>query len=109
MNLAIDLLSWALMLLGGFFCVTAAIGLIRLPDFLSRTHAASIADSFGAVMILFGMILQSGWNLVSAKLAMIILLLLITAPATGHALARAALHARLETDPATRHDPETRP
>ena len=99
----VDGLSWVLILAGGFFCITAGVGLVRLPDFFSRTHAASVADSFGAVLILLGLILQAGWSLASVKLLMIIALLLLTAPTTAHALARAALSAGMRLNPAVEH------
>ena len=45
MALVVDLLSWALVLVGGAFGIIGGIGLLRLPDFFSRIHAASLTDS----------------------------------------------------------------
>ena len=44
----VELLSWALLIGGSFFCVTGAIGLLRLPDFYARLHGAGIIDTLGA-------------------------------------------------------------
>ena len=43
MSVAIDLLSWALLLAGGAFCVIGGLGLVRLRGFFPRTHASSVA------------------------------------------------------------------
>ena len=91
MSAAIDLLSWACLAAGGFFCVVGAIGLLRMPDFFTRMHAASVTDTLGAGLILVGLMLQAGLTLVTAKLAIIVLLIFFTSPAATHALAKAAL------------------
>lgn len=91
MRLALDLLSWALLISGGLFCIIGAIGLLRMPDFYTRVHAASIVDTLGAGLVLAGLILQAGLTLVAAKLALIGMLLLFASPAATHAITRAAL------------------
>jgi multicomponent Na+:H+ antiporter subunit G len=91
MSAAIDVASWILLAAGGLFCIVGAIGLLRMPDFYTRVHAASVTDTLGAGLILLGLILQAGWSLVAAKLVMIGLLIFFTSPAATHALARAAL------------------
>ena len=96
MSAAIDILSWILLVAGGLFCIIGAIGLLRMPDFYTRVHAASVTDTLGAGLILFGLILQAGWTLVMAKLVIVGLLIFFTSPAATHALARAALGRGLE-------------
>jgi multicomponent Na+:H+ antiporter subunit G len=91
MSAAIDIASWALLVAGGLFCIVGAVGLLRMPDFYTRMHAASVTDTLGAGLILLGLILQAGWSLVAAKLVMVGLLIFFTSPAATHALARAAL------------------
>ena len=44
MSVALDLLSWVCLIAGGLFCVVGGIGLIRMPDFYTRMHAASVID-----------------------------------------------------------------
>ena len=84
-------LSWALLVGGGFFCIVGAIGMLRMPDFYTRMHAASVTETLGAGFILAGLVLQAGFTLVAAKLVMIGLLILFVSPTATHALARAAL------------------
>jgi multicomponent Na+:H+ antiporter subunit G len=91
MNEILDLASWVLLSAGGFFCIAGGIGMLRMPDFYTRVHAASVSDTLGAGLILLGLALQAGWTLVAAKLAVIGLLIFFTSPAATHALARAAL------------------
>lgn len=92
MKTALDLLSWALLLAGGLFCVIGAVGMIRMPDFYTRVHAASVVDTLGAGLMLLGLLLQAGLTLIGAKLVMIGLLLLVASPTATHALVRAAMH-----------------
>lgn len=93
MVLAIDVLSWGLILGGAFFCVTGMIGLIRMPDLFTRLHAASVTDTLGAGLLCGGLMLQAGPTLVAVKLLFVLALLFFTGPAITHALAQAALHA----------------
>lgn len=96
MSLVIALISWAMLLGGGLFCIVGAIGLLRMPDFYTRMHAASVTDTLGAVLILGGLMLQAGFTLVAAKLLIIGMLLFFASPTASHALARAAMARGLE-------------
>lgn len=89
--IAIDILSWLLMTAGGVFCVIGAVGMLRMPDFFTRMHAASVIDTLGAGLILLGLMLQSGFTLASVKLLILGLLIFFTSPAASHSLANAAL------------------
>ena len=90
MELVIDILSWISLMTGGFFLLIGSLGMIRLPDFWSRLHAASIIDSAGLGLILLGLILQAGFTFVTVKLFLIVIFLLITGPTASHAVANAA-------------------
>ena len=105
MSLLVDLLSWASLLAGGAFSIVGAVGMLRMPDFYTRMHAASVVDTLGAGFILFGLLLQAGFTLVAVKLLMIGALLLFTSPTAGHALARAAYERGLEPLLAEREKP----
>lgn len=91
MALALDILSWILLLLGGGFVLIGGIGVMRLPDLYSRMHAASLTDTLGMLLILGGIMLQAGLTLATIKLAAIALFLLLTGPTATYALANAAL------------------
>lgn len=87
----LDILAGILMVAGAFFALVGGIGLIRLPDFYTRMHAAGITDTLGAGLVLVGLMLCGGLSLATVKLLMILAVLLITSPTSAHAVARAAL------------------
>jgi len=91
LSTAIDILSGIGLLIGSLFCLIGAAGLLRMPDFYTRVHAASLIETAGAGFILLGLILHAGFTLVAAKLLMIGFLILFASPTASHALARAAL------------------
>lgn len=91
MSAVIDAASWACLAAGGIFCIIGAVGLVRMPEFFTRIHAASITDTLGAGLILLGLMLQAGITLVTVKLLMIGVLILFTSPTATHALAKAGL------------------
>ena len=96
MAMAIELLSWILLLAGGFFVMVGGIGVLRLPDLYSRMHAAGVTDTLGAALILIGLMVQAGPTLVTVKLVAILLFLWFTSPTATYALANAALFGGLK-------------
>ena len=90
LDVAVEIASWLCFLVGGFFLFVGSLGLLRLGDFWARLHAASIIDSAGLGLILFGMMFQAGLSLVTVKLIAMVLFLLITGPTAAHAIANAA-------------------
>jgi len=89
---ALDLVCWALILVGGAFGVIGGIGIVRMPSFFTRIHSAGMAETMCAPPILLAMMIQSGWTLVTFKLVLILIFLFLTSPTGTHALAKAALH-----------------
>ena len=87
----VDILSWIAIGIGAAFILVGGLGLIRMPDFFTRLHATSVADTAGAGFILLGLMLQAGLSLTSFKLVLIFVFLVFTAPTAAHALAHAAL------------------
>ncbi len=88
----IGLISDICLLLGGIFTLTGAIGLLRLPNFYTRLHAASVTESLAAPLLIIGVMLDTGFTLDSAKLVLIILIMVVANPTITHALCRAAAH-----------------
>jgi len=102
MSEVLNALSWACLVSGAAFCVISALGMIRMPDFYTRVHAASVTDTAGAGLLLLGMMLQAGFTLVTVKLIIIGLLIFFTSPTATHALCKAALTRGLK--PLLAHD-----
>lgn len=92
-----DIISGVLLALGVFFAFSGAVGLFRFPDFFTRVHAASVTDSVATVLIITGLLLQTSFDLNTAKLLFILLFLMITSPTASHALAKSARHGGLLT------------
>lgn len=91
MSTAIELISGVSLLLGALFCCVGGLGLLRMPDFYTRMHAASITETLGVGLTLFGLLFLAGWTLVAVKLLMIGILVFFVSPTASHALARAAM------------------
>jgi len=85
-----------LAVLGGFFFLVGTVGLLRLPDFYTRTHAATKCDTLGAGSILVALALYTGFEFDALKIVGIAAFILLTSPTTGHALARAAFRGGLQ-------------
>lgn len=96
MALAVDIASWVLLAGGAAFLLIAGIGILRLPDVFTRMHAAGIGDTLGASLIAGGLMVQSGFTLVTVKLLFVLLFLFFTSPTATHALAKAALAGRVK-------------
>lgn len=92
MSLFVGLLSDLCLLLGGLLCLTGGVGLLRLPDFYTRLHAASVTESLVVTFLILGVILDTGWSLDTIKLLSIIVIMLVASPSITHALCRAAAH-----------------
>jgi multicomponent Na+:H+ antiporter subunit G len=109
MSVIVDLLSGLLLLAGAVFSLIGAWGLLRMPDFYTRVHAASVLETLGAGFILLGLMLQAGLTLVTGKLLMIGLLIYFASPTASHALARAAMVRGIKPLLAKSGDPSSKP
>jgi multicomponent Na+:H+ antiporter subunit G len=103
-DIALDVLSWMLLSLGGACVLIGGVGGLRLPGFYTRIHAASLTDTMATILIFVGIMLQSGLSLATIKLFAIMLFLLLTGPTATYALANAALLSGLKPDAVTMTD-----
>ena len=87
-----DILIAFLLLGGSAFALVAALGIIRLPDFYMRMHAATKASAFGLVLIFAGAALYFGDLLVLLEILLIVFFVYVTAPIAAHLIGRAAYH-----------------
>lgn len=86
-----DLVSGALMTLGGVFFLAGTVGLLRFPDVYTRLHALTKADNLGLGLVVAGLVLQAeSWAAVG-KLMLIWLLVLVASSFACHLVARTAL------------------
>lgn len=87
-----DIIVAILALSGGAFVLIAAIGIVRLPDLLTRMHASTKAGTLGSLLVLAGLAVFIGSATVISKVVATVLFLLLTAPIAAHMIGRA--HAR---------------
>jgi multicomponent Na+:H+ antiporter subunit G len=90
--IGVETLSTICLVAGGALCLTGGVGLLRLPDFFSRVHAAGLTETLAAPLLLAGLMLQMDWSLDLFKVLVILVLILATNPTATHAMAKAALH-----------------
>lgn len=79
----------ALLLAGALLCLLAALGVLRLPDFFMRMHAATKAGVAGSGLVLLGVAALQGDTATWVKAALAVLFLLLTTPVAGHLIGRA--------------------
>jgi multicomponent Na+:H+ antiporter subunit G len=86
-----ELLSGALMVVGGFFFMAGTVGLLRFPDIYCRLHALTKADNVGLGMVVLGLVLHPmGWSM-RVQLVLTWALVLVAAATVCHLLARSSL------------------
>jgi multicomponent Na+:H+ antiporter subunit G len=86
-----DWVSWVLLGTGSFFVLIGGIGMLRMPDLYTRMHACSVTETIATILILGGLMVQTGADLATFKLFAVLLFLLFTGPVAAYALANSAL------------------
>lgn len=87
-----DILMWLAALFviaGSFVTFVAALGVLRLPDFFMRMHAATKAGVVGPSLLLIGAGFFDPSLSTWIKVFLAILFLLTTTPISGHLIAKA--------------------
>ncbi|MFP3323887.1 monovalent cation/H(+) antiporter subunit G [Planococcus sp. SIMBA_160] len=91
-EILVDILIIILIGTGVLFSAVTALGLIRLPDVYTRTHAASKSSTLGVLSILLGTFVHFWFNedIFNTQMVVAIAFLFITQPVAGHLIGRAA-------------------
>ena len=98
METIVQIVTWTLIIGGSLAVLTGGIGVLRMPDFYTRGHAAAVTDTLGAGLILLGLMFQADVVLVAVKLAMVLFFLYVTSPTSTHALFKSAYAGGLRWD-----------
>ncbi|MBC7165373.1 MAG: Na+/H+ antiporter subunit G [Roseovarius sp.] len=90
----VEILISFCLVISGIFGLVGSIGIIKLPDPMMRLHAPTKATTLGVGGALVASMLYSGFVLgrFSFHELMITLFLFLTAPITGHFIAKTHLH-----------------
>ena len=83
---------------GLLFEICAVIGVFRFHYVLNRMHAAALGDTMGILMIMAGLAVASGVNLLSLKLMLIVFLFWTASPVASHLIGRLELTTNEELD-----------
>ncbi|OVE85965.1 monovalent cation/H(+) antiporter subunit G [Natronolimnobius baerhuensis] len=82
--------------IGVFFTFVAAVGMIRLPDVYTRSHAATKADTLGAGFSILAVALYFGTAGEVLRALLLIVFIYYTNPTAAHAITRAAYSQGIE-------------
>lgn len=90
--------AYAFMLVGVFFSIASALGIIRFPCVYTRIHAGTKALTGGAVMVLIGAAIYAPTWQATAKILLIGAFFIATNPLSSHAIARACYRHGIRPD-----------
>ena len=85
-----DVIAGLCVLVGAFFILAAAVGMLRMPDVYTRMHAATKSGTLGSGLMLVGVAVDAGSSAVVLRALAALAFLLATAPIAAHLLGRAA-------------------
>lgn len=85
----IEFVKGGLTLAGASLMLLAALGIVRLPDLLTRMHATTKAAALGVILIMLAVALHFAEVGVAARAFAIVVFILMTAPVGAHVLGRA--------------------
>lgn len=91
----IDVLAAFLILSGALLMLIAAIGVLRLPDVLCRSHAVAKALTLGIFLMLFGLWVSVDEKQTSLKIFLAISFQVVTIPVASHLVGLLALKKNL--------------
>lgn len=99
----LEFLGVAALIFGLFFCAVGVLGVMRMPDSLTRLHASGKVATLGLFGLLVGaaLLMPSAW----LRLLTLGLFVLLTSPVATHAIA-ASVHRRREIAASVRRQQE---
>lgn len=107
-------ISLILLLLGALFMLLAAIGMVRMPDVLTRMHSSTKSATLGAGLIMLGVALFFNDFAIGVRALAIVIFMFTTTPVSAHMIARATYlsgvplwEGTLSDEMRGRYDPET--
>ena len=90
MSTVAQVIASVFILFGALLAFTAAVGIVRFPDTLSRMHAATKPQVVGLIMVLIGAIISLRGNVDIWMLVLVGIFTLVTAPVIAHTVGRVA-------------------
>lgn len=76
---------------GLFFMFVGAVGVVHLPDFYNRMHAASKCSTLGVMGLVIALIFSMGSASLTTRAVIAVIFTLLATPVGSHILSKAAL------------------
>lgn len=73
---------------GLFIACSAVLGLYRFNFVVNRMHAAAMNDTLGILLVLVGLMIQSGFQFATLKMLIIIVFFWFASPVSGHLITK---------------------
>jgi multicomponent Na+:H+ antiporter subunit G len=93
MDLFLDVLTSALLVVGALLCLVAGIGLLRFSDLLSRMHAGTKPQVFGLICVMLAVGIRNPGFAAAATIVLVVGFQLLTVPVSAHMVGRAGYRA----------------
>lgn len=90
-----EIIAAVLFILGILIFITSTIGIYKFRYVLNRMHAAALGDTLGILLAVAGGVVYYGFQFISLKLILIVIILWITSPVASHFIAKL----EITTDP----------
>ncbi|MEX0768148.1 MAG: monovalent cation/H(+) antiporter subunit G [Microthrixaceae bacterium] len=97
----LSVVSAGLIVAGCLLGLLGGVGVYRLPDVLSRMHAATKPPTLGLVLVIVGAMIKVNGLAGVTLLLLVVLLQFLTAPVGAHMVARAVYESGDQVDEAT--------
>lgn len=97
-----EILTSLLVLSGALLILASAIGILRLPDVLCRSHAVAKALTLGIFLMLLGLWVYQGEKQTALKILLAIFFQVVTIPIGSHLIGLLAFQKNI---PRWRHRP----
>ncbi len=81
-----EIIAAVLIIIGAVISIVSVFGVFRFGYVLNRMHSAAMGDTLGILFVMSGLVILSGLNFTSLKLAVIILFLWLAGPVSSHLL-----------------------
>ncbi|MBQ0140721.1 MAG: Na+/H+ antiporter subunit G [Kurthia sp.] len=92
LSLSVEWFAVIIILLASMMSLISAVGLIRMPDVYTRSHAATKSSTLAVMLALLGAFIYF-WvhdGTISVRLLLGIVFVFLTVPVAGHLICRAA-------------------
>ena len=87
---------YALIAFSAFFALAGVVGMLRMPDTFCRMQSSTNITTFGMIGVIVGGALYAGFILHNTEMLIKLIVMgvfyILTAPVSGHAIAKGAYH-----------------